>query len=116
MNDKTPKFNPYHKILGIPADKTPPNFYVLLGVALFEDDTEIISNAAGGRIMFLRSMQTGKYAEHIHGLLNEVSKARACLLNPDQTREYDRQLEKEQTSQTSQPARIILSQNPQQTR
>ncbi|MDO4630569.1 MAG: hypothetical protein Q4C70_15425, partial [Planctomycetia bacterium] len=101
MDNHNSKFNPYHKFLGIPVDCTSPNYYVLLGISLFENDVEVISNTADGRTMFLRSMQTGKYAEYIHRLLNEVAKARVCLLNPAQKREYDQQLRNEQTSQAS---------------
>ena len=89
MANETGPFNPYHKLLGIPKEATPPDHYTLLGLTLFETDPEAISNAADARMMFLRSFQTGKYAEVVQKVLNEVSAARVCLLNETDRLAYD---------------------------
>ena len=93
-SDNTP-FNPYHKLLGIPAEFTSPDHYTLLGITMFESDVEVITNAADARMMFLRSFQTGKHAEVVQKLLNEVSAARVCLLNETQRKAYDAKLRAE---------------------
>ena len=38
----TATFDPYHAWLGIPPKDQPPNHYRLLGIELFEQDTEVI--------------------------------------------------------------------------
>ncbi len=89
------EFNPYHKWLGIPLRQLPPDHYALLGLSRFESDPEVISIAADGRMMYLRSFQIGKHSELSQRLLNEISAARVTLLNPDQKREYDDRLKAE---------------------
>ena len=39
----TSKFDAYHKWLGIPPSERPVNHYRLLGLALFEDDVDLIA-------------------------------------------------------------------------
>ena len=85
-------FDPYRKWLGIPPDEQPPNHYRLLGIALYEDDHDVIHNAADRQMAHLRTFQSGRFAEHSQRLLNEVSSARLCLLNPSQKQAYDKAL------------------------
>ena len=90
------EFNPYHKWLGISdSGQLPPDHYALLGISRFESDPEVISTAADGRMLLLRSFQIGKHSDLSQRLLNEVSSARVCLLNVDQKREYDARLKAE---------------------
>jgi len=84
-----PDFDPYRKWLGIPPQDQPPNHYRLLGLELFE-----IATAADGRMAQLKRFQTGKYSAYSQRLLNEIAKARVCLLNAQQKAEYDDQLRK----------------------
>ncbi len=86
------KFDPYHVWLGIPPEEQPPNHYRLLGVRTFEPNPDVIDNLADQRMTHLRTLQTGKNAALSQKLLNEVSAARICLLNPKTKQQYDQQL------------------------
>jgi len=57
-------FDPYYTWLGIPPEEQPADHYRLLGVKQFEDNSEVIQNAADQRMSHLRSFQTGKRADH----------------------------------------------------
>jgi hypothetical protein len=85
-------FDPYRKWLGIPPEEQPPNHYRLLGIALYETDPDVISNAADRQMAHVRTFQTGKRAPLSQALLNELSAARICLLNPDSKQQYDDKL------------------------
>jgi hypothetical protein len=93
-------FNPYHKWLGIPPQEQPPNYYRLLGIAVFETDPDVIESAADQRMTHLRRYQTSQYAALSQRLLNEVATARVCLLNPTKRTAYDKQLQKTISVQT----------------
>jgi hypothetical protein len=82
-------FDPYHKWLGIPPKDQPPTYYRLLGIELFEADPDVISFAADQRMTMIRSFQSGKHSAESQQILNELSMARVCLLNPDAKAEYD---------------------------
>ncbi len=88
----TPRFDPYHQWLGISPQCQPANHYRLLGVQMFEDDPEVISNAADQRMAYLRTFQMGKHSRLSQKLLNEVAAARLCLLDPRRRAAYDEQL------------------------
>jgi len=85
-------FDPYRKWLGIPPEEQPPNHYRLLGIALYEDDTDTIHHAADRQMAHLRTFQGGKFSEQSQKLLNEVSSARLCLLDAEKKAAYDGQL------------------------
>ncbi|QDU58953.1 hypothetical protein [Aeoliella mucimassa] len=93
----TTGFDAYYKWLGIPAHEQPPNHYRLLGVELFEEDPDVIAAAADRQMGHVKSFVTGPYAAHSQLLLNELSKARVCLLNPKLKPIYDEQLAKERS-------------------
>ncbi len=86
-------FDPYHKWLGIPPHEQPPSHYRLLGVAAFEADADVIDAAANQRMAYLQDMAVGPQVEHSQRLLNEISAARRCLLNPEAKTAYDAQLQ-----------------------
>ena len=86
------EFDPYYKWLGIRADERPINHYRLLGIAQFEDDADVISNAADQRMAWLKSFQTGVRGALSQRLLNEVAKARICLLRTTDKEQYDQTL------------------------
>ncbi len=105
MSDDNENLNPYHKLFGIPLDESTPNYYSLLGVSIFESDTNIIANAQEGRLVLLRTLmqhskQAGVYAQFIPQLLDEVIQAGNCLLNPQNKTQYDKTLkQKDQKSE-----------------
>lgn len=85
-------FDPYHKWLGIGPKDQPPNHYRLLGLENFESDLQVIEAAADRQLGFLRRYQSGEHATSCQKLLNEVSRARLCLLKPAFKAEYDAEL------------------------
>ncbi len=85
-------FDPYHKWLGILPKDQPPHHYRLLGVETFEDDLQVIEAAADRQLGYLRKFQSGEHAADCQKLLNEVSRARLCLLKPAAKADYDEQL------------------------
>jgi len=93
---RDPSFDPYHNWLGIPLEEQPPNHYRLLGLRPFEDNPEVIDNAADQRMTYLRTLQTGKHILLSQRLLNEVAAARLCLLRADTKAAYDADLRSSQ--------------------
>ena len=83
------QFDSYRKWLGIPPEEQPPNYYRLLGVAIFERDADVILHAADRQIAHVRIFQTGRYAAASQQILNELSSARVCLLDPTKRAAYD---------------------------
>ncbi len=82
-------FDPYHKWLGIPRTEQPAHHYRLLGIPVFEEDPQVIEGAADRQMAFLRKFQSGEHAADAMKLLNEISRARLCLLKPDTKSAYD---------------------------
>ena len=87
------EFNPYRIWLGIPLDEQPPNHYRLLGLALFEQDPDVIENAANRQMAHVRTFQSGPNAATSQQILNELSEARLCLLKTATKEPYDAQLQ-----------------------
>ena len=85
-------FDAYHLWLGIPPSEQPPDHYRLLGVSFLEDNPDVIANAADQRMAHVRTFQSGKHSERSQTLLNELSAARICLLNPAKKTAYDAEL------------------------
>jgi hypothetical protein len=82
-------FNGYHVWLGIPAQEQPPNHYRLLGIAPFETDLDVIDHAADRQMAHVRTFQGGRHQSLSQQILNELSGARLCLLNPAKKSAYD---------------------------
>lgn len=82
-------FDPLHQWFGIPPAEQPPNHYRLLGIPLFECEPDVIETAADQRMAFLRSMHAGAHAAQSQQLLNRVTEAKLCLLDPDRRTAYD---------------------------
>jgi hypothetical protein len=82
-------FDPYRKWLGIPPKDQPPNHYRLLGIAHFEDDPDVIENAASRQMAHVRTFQGGKHSADSQRILNELTAAKLCLLQPDKKSAYD---------------------------
>ena len=85
-------FDPYHRWLGIRPEEQPPDHYRLLGLARFEDDPEVIRDAAERQIAHVRGYALGKYSDLSQRILNELGKAKACLLDEQKRAAYDREL------------------------
>ena len=96
-------FDPYRVWLGIPPEERPPNHYRLLGIGTFEDDADVISNAADRQMAHIRTFQSGKRSAMSQDLLNELSSAKICLLDPAKRAEYDQQLRTELPSAETAP-------------
>jgi hypothetical protein len=86
-------FDPYYTWLGIPPSEQPADYYRLLGVKQFEENREVISNAADQRMAHVRSFQNGPAARDSQRVLNDLSKAAGCLLNPRRKAMYDQHLQ-----------------------
>src|SRR6185436_3608769 len=85
-------FDPYRKWLGIPPKDQPPNHYRLLGIAHFEDDPDVIENAAARQMAHVRTFQSGKNSALSQKLLNELTAAKLCLLQRERKTPYDEEL------------------------
>lgn len=85
-------FDPYHKWLGIPSDEQPPTHYRLLGLQAFESDPEVILAAVMRQSAHLKTYQLGQHSALTQKLLNEVSTAKVCLLDPQRKAAYDAHL------------------------
>ncbi len=83
------EFDPYLKWLGIRETTRPINHYRLLGLELFENDHDVISMAADRQMTHIRTYQNGPNGDISQQLLNELARARRCLLSPDKKAEYD---------------------------
>ncbi len=82
-------FDPYIEWLGIRDPQRPPNHYCLLGITEFEDNVRVVTNAADRQMAHVRTFQTGEYSVVSQRLLNELTAARICLLNPQKKAQYD---------------------------
>ena len=87
-------FDPYYSWLGIPPREQPVDYYRLLGIVLYEDNPEVIENAADRQMAHLHTRQLSKHADLSQRLLNEVAMAKVCLANPERKAAYDDQLRK----------------------
>ncbi|MGD9646394.1 MAG: hypothetical protein AB7U73_11835 [Pirellulales bacterium] len=85
-------FDPYLKWLGIRSPERPPNHYALLGLSLFEDDPEVVSNAADRQMSHVRTFQVGPHSHWSQRLLNELAAAKLCLLKAERKAAYDANL------------------------
>lgn len=100
------EFNPYHKWLGIPLSEQPPTHYRLLGLEAFEDDADVIDGAADRCMSFVQQFANGPQIQISQKILNELSEARVCLLNPELKTQYDARLKRKlaKQSRAEQPA------------
>lgn len=88
-------FDPYRKWLGIPEWEQPAHHYRLLGITVFENDPDVIEAAADRQMAFIRTYQSGQHSAISQKILNELSAARVCLLNPEKKKAYDSRLRME---------------------
>ena len=88
----TSAFDPYHRWLAISPSDQPPDHYRLLGIDRLEGDPDVIQNAADRQMRHVRTYQLGEHAASAQRLLNEISRAKLCLLDPSAKLEYDQGL------------------------
>jgi hypothetical protein len=85
----------YTQWLGIAPGPRPPDYYTLLGLERFCQDVEAIESATRARLTRL-----DEFAMHpdrdtrdaVQDMMNEVARARVCLVNPAKRMAYDQQL------------------------
>lgn len=85
-------FDPYLKWLGIREATRPINHYRLLGLDLFEEDADVITMAADRQMSHIRTYQNGPNGDLSQQILNELARARRCLLVPEKKAEYDQEI------------------------
>ncbi len=86
------KFDPYYVWLSIAPEEQPPTLYRLLGLRPFEDNLDVIENAADRQMAHLRTYQAGRHSEDSQRLLNQVASAKLTMLKPEKKAEYDKVL------------------------
>jgi len=105
------EFDPYRKWLGIPPKDQPPHHYRLLGIAPFEDDPDVIENAAERQMAHVRRFQSGQRASLSQTILNELAAAKICLLDPRKKVQYDEIL-REKLEPTALPVAEAIAEAP----
>lgn len=103
-------FDPYYTWLGIRPEEQPPDHYRLIGLRQFEDNADVIANASDRQMQFLRSMQVGKRSAQSQKLLNEISAAGGCLLDPQRKAKYDQELRTKEAAK-AQAAKAAAAKN-----
>ena len=92
-------FDPYHRWLGIPPKHQPADHYRLLAIERFEEDPEVIADAAERQTAHVRRYALGPHQDISQRILNELAAAKVCLLQPDKKAEYDRKLREQVAAQ-----------------
>ena len=91
-------FNPYYKWLSVPKNILRPNYYQLLGLAMFETNTEIISMAGKVALMKLdRIPLDDPHADLVPRLQALIEFATDTLCDEEKHREYDQWLKQKIT-------------------
>ncbi len=86
------EYDAYHLWLGIPPEEQPPSHYRLLGVRLFEQNIEVIRNAADRQRSHVKRLGINQFEKLGQDLLNEIEAAKICLLRPEKRQIYDEKL------------------------
>ncbi|MCH2124589.1 MAG: hypothetical protein MK165_07350 [Pirellulaceae bacterium] len=85
-------FDPYWEWLRIRPHEHPLDHYALLGLARFEANFEIIRRVADERMEHVYGLQSNAHAEVGQRILDELSGAKACLLDSHAKSIYDANL------------------------
>jgi hypothetical protein len=94
------KFDAYRDWLGIAETARPLNFYQLLRVAQFEDDTAKIRANYQRMNAHLRKYSASEYKDRASALLSELTKAMLCLTDSRRKSEYDATLGRKTSSES----------------
>lgn len=105
-------FDPYRKWLGILPQDQPPHHYRLLGIELFEADSDVITSAADGRLAQVKRFQTGQHQSLCQQLLNEIAAAKVCLLSADRRVAYDETLRQRLVAEKKPPKAVPAPRKP----
>ncbi len=105
------EYDVYHLWLGIPPDEQPPSYYRLLGVRPFEENPEVIRNAADRQRSHVKRLGVNQFEQIGQELLNEIEAAKICLLKPEKRAAYDEKLKSELLRQPS-PGHTIVGDPP----
>src|SRR5688500_18413910 len=79
-------FDPYLQWLSITDPERPPNHYRLLGLELFEEDTDAIWNATMRHMALVLRHDPGPHCEAARRIFDELEIARSCLSDPNRKR------------------------------
>ena len=102
----------YSQWLKISDPSRPVNYYTLLGVKKFEDDTSLIRKNYRQRNSLVRKYATGVYSKRSQELLNELAKAMLCLTDLQRKSDYDVQLGRpRQAGERRSVEQILLARN-----
>ncbi len=83
--------NPYIEILQLDPQECPPDRYALLGLQRYTSDSKLIEAAATEQIRYVRPF-CARYPTEGTQLLNELTKAKLCLLDDQERASYDTEL------------------------
>ncbi len=97
-------FDAYHRWLGIPPEEQPADYYRLLGLVRFENDVEVIRDAAERQIAHVRRYGIGRHSELSQRILNALATAKANLLDAEDKARYDAQLRSKIAVSAARPA------------
>ena len=89
----------YHVWLGIPPEDQPPHHYRLLGIPLWESDPQVIAVAAQRQMAHVKTFTIGPHSERSQEILNQLARAKVCLLKPARKAKYDAELRAKLSSQ-----------------
>jgi hypothetical protein len=101
-------FDVYQKWLGITDPERPLNYYQLLRLKKFEDDTSRIRSNYRKLNAHVRKFATGQYGELSQKVLNELAKAMLCLTDSKRKAEYDATLGRTEKAQAGRSIEQIL--------
>ncbi|MHC4403122.1 MAG: hypothetical protein ACYTG0_25960, partial [Planctomycetota bacterium] len=82
-------FNPYLEWLGAAEGQRPANHYELLGIAVGEDNPAVIAHAADVLRAKIRRIRPGPHVADWQRLLDDLRKAKRCLLDAPAKMAYD---------------------------
>lgn len=110
----TAEFDPYYYFLGIGRKHQPADHYRILGVEQFEPNIEIIEMAADRQMAHLHRHEASDHSDDVAKLMNEVSRARLCLLNPSKRATYDAELRDILDADAAVEQEVTLVESPQE--
>ena len=99
------KLDVYRDWLKISATNRPLNYYQILKLKTFEDNTAVIRDHYRKLNAYIRKFATGDYIDASQDLLNELAKAMLCLTDKERKSEYDESLGRKSDAAAETPTR-----------